>query len=343
MDTVENTHYKLSISSKLAVIILALTIIFVQGQYILKQIDRFDDRPNELVIWNNKQLTMHRIELPGFVNTEKSLKTKQKIPKNLEPPVVINRVMTTIPTETTSSQKSANSINSTKTDMKNIDNIAFKNLELMVVTNYKFKNWWNQALKRTLELFWPAKDLKLVVITEKPENNEKSASDFIKSIKELKYARTVFENYMPDDVYHNSGHSKQQLIMFEADKYTKSKFIGFVDTDSVFVVPVIPSAIFKNGKPVVKGIRGRPISSWWNSVPWNTEKVLGFPEIGCFMTYFPVVVESVHLKELRNYLEKLHGKKFHELFKWFSKDNGNYSQFNIIMNYSGFKNFGQTT
>ena len=51
------------------------------------------------------------------------------------------------------------------------------------------------------------------------------------------------------------------------------------------------------------------------------------------MTYFPVVVKAVHLKELRNYLEKLHGKTFFEVFKWFSKDKGNYSQFSIIMNY----------
>ena len=42
------------------------------------------------------------------------------------------------------------------TAARNRDNIEFKNLELMLVTNYKFDDWWSQALKKTLELFWPA-------------------------------------------------------------------------------------------------------------------------------------------------------------------------------------------
>ena len=72
----------------------------------------------------------------------------------------------------------------------------------------------------------------------------------------------------PDPVtYHSSGHDRQQLVMFWADNFTASEYVGFVDTDTLFITQVVERDLFDTtGRPVVIGIVGKPQNDWWVSV-----------------------------------------------------------------------------
>ena len=112
-------------------------------------------------------------------------------------------------------------------------------LELVLVMNYKFSNWWYVALKPSFELFWPKKFQKLKVITEStemlPEND-----NFIRETSNLPYAKIAFEILSGFEGLKQGwgGHKKQQYDMFNADRYSNSEYIGFIDTDAVFLTPV---------------------------------------------------------------------------------------------------------
>lgn len=46
-------------------------------------------------------------------------------------------------------------------------------------------------------------------------------------------------------VYGGAGHIRQQYLMFYADNFTSSEFVGFVDTDAFFVTYVDREDIFE--------------------------------------------------------------------------------------------------
>eukprot|EP01089_Gocevia_fonbrunei_P003464 TRINITY_DN13439_c0_g1_i2.p1 TRINITY_DN13439_c0_g1~~TRINITY_DN13439_c0_g1_i2.p1 ORF type:complete len:210 (+),score=39.68 TRINITY_DN13439_c0_g1_i2:97-726(+) len=52
------------------------------------------------------------------------------------------------------------------------------------------------------------------------------------------------------------------------------------------------------------------------------------------MTYFPVVIKTSHLAELRRYVVSIHGKSWHEVFRSIlARPNSSYSQFNFMCNF----------
>ena len=263
------------------------------------------------VNWKNKQVKIHTFYI-----------TINKLSTNIIETIAIDRI---------------------KEKERKMNSKSLDNLSLLTVTNSEYSDWWSLSLKPSLELFWIKKYLNLTIITESPENTKNSSAQqvFINSVNSLSYAQTKIENPTPEELFGRVGHVKQQLHMFEADLYTDKKFVGFVDSDTLFVVPVIPKSVFNNGKPIVRGVRGRPIMGkftrprdFWMEVPGNTKKVLGFDEIGGFMTYFPVVIEAAHLRGLREFLENRFDKSFREIFRDDIKcRGGRFSQFNIMMNY----------
>jgi hypothetical protein len=130
--------------------------------------------------------------------------------------------------------------------------------------------------------------------------------------------------------------------MFYADNYTSSEYVGFVDTDAIIHSFVDREDIFEEDRPVVHGRlsqykkvgRDRIKRSWAES----TYQFLGLEEPMMCMSYFPVVVKTSHLKDLRYFVEKKWKKSFPQAFAEFSKAIGwgKYSQYNIMCAYLWF-------
>ena len=144
-------------------------------------------------------------------------------------------------------------------------------------------------------------------------------------------------NSYPSHIYHSTGHYRQQLIMFEADLYTDPnvEYIGFVDTDCLFITYTDREDLFEGSKPVINGRIGNNQNSWWLSVPLSTYWLFGSkPEPMRCMSYFPVIIKRTHLVEMRQHLLELHQlNDFHKLFQDYSAKNTHFSQFNAMCAY----------
>jgi hypothetical protein len=63
--------------------------------------------------------------------------------------------------------------------------------------------------------------------------------------------------------------------MFYADLFVNAEFVGFIDSDSLFITPVMPEDLFDGlGRPKVLSQVGQPINDWWHGVPAATFKAL---------------------------------------------------------------------
>lgn len=116
-------------------------------------------------------------------------------------------------------------------------------------------------------------------------------------------------------IYYRSGHDRQQLMMFWADNYTQSEYVGFVDTDCVFLTYIDREDLFEGGKPVVNGRSGfHDPNDAWSKIPQSTYSATGILEPMRCMSYFPVIIKTAHFKDMREYISKHHGKPFNDVF-----------------------------
>ncbi len=127
--------------------------------------------------------------------------------------------------------------------------------------------------------------------------------------------------------YHGYGKSLQQLSMFLVEQCFHQKYVGFIDTDTMFVTSVTPELMFNGTKPIMFGLYGFPFFRYWQGTLLALQK----KEVFNFMDYFPVVIKVEHIINLRKHLEKIHGMPFLDVFAKISK--GSYSQFSIMGNY----------
>ena len=58
---------------------------------------------------------------------------------------------------------------------------------------------------------------------------------------------------------YETGHDRQQYMMFYADNYTTSEFVGFVDTDAIVHSFVDREDIFEEGRPASGARPPQPI------------------------------------------------------------------------------------
>ena len=107
-----------------------------------------------------------------------------------------------------------------------------------------------------------------------------------------------------------------------------------MDTDAMFITPVLPSFLFNGTKPVVQGLRGKSMgkSGWWQRVNFHDSRTLGRKLVACFMTYFPVIIKIEHFIKIRRFLASRFNTSFELAFEKISVYN-EFSQFNIMMNY----------
>ena len=186
---------------------------------------------------------------------------------------------------------------------------------------------------RSLKLFWPKPQTNLVmVLDEEMGNREEFADKLSKWTIGLNSSKIVYNK--PSPYYGTKGRDRQQLILFWAENFTNADMVGFVDTDTLFVtVPDAEDLFEKMEKPVVVGVYGKPYGRFWRKVPARTMFALGKPEALRCMSYFPVIIKTKHLREMREYMTALHNAThFDQVFSTI-KDKGYFCQFNIMCNY----------
>jgi hypothetical protein len=54
--------------------------------------------------------------------------------------------------------------------------------------------------------------------------------------------------------FYRNGADRQQLMMLWADNFTTAEYVGFSDTDTLFLTYVDREDLFEDGKPVINGI-----------------------------------------------------------------------------------------
>ena len=211
-------------------------------------------------------------------------------------------------------------------DLSSDENLrSMYHTDLMVVMDAAHDEMFQVGLRQSLELFYPKNLLNLILVTE-------SEGEFVEKSNAIDYV--TVKPCSPDTAKTGGGHSRQQYDMFIADYYTDSEYVGFVDTDAVFISPALPETMFDNGKPIVKGVRGKPWEeTFWAKVPSNTYRATHMLEVGNFMTYFPVIIKTAHLKEIRDHIMGVMGhSNFVDAFNEI-RQGETFSQFCIMFNY----------
>ena len=190
---------------------------------------------------------------------------------------------------------------------------------------------------RSFLLVWPLKlvsNTTLSIIYDFELRNSaalKEMKSTFLSMKHLIFGGLNFHPIQPSTYYRNGG-DRQQLVMFWADNFTTSEYIGFVDTDTVFLTYIDREDLFENNKPVINGRSMSFDEDGWNLMPSGTYKTLNILEPMRCMSYFPVIIKRIHIIEIREYIMKLHNKSFNDYF-YQNLTGTAYSQFNIFCTY----------
>ena len=90
--------------------------------------------------------------------------------------------------------------------------------------------------------------------------------------------------------------------------------------------------IFEDGKPVINGKDGVAIENWADASE-ATFAALGILEPMICMSYFPVVIKTKHMAELRAFIERRFQMPFYEVFRAVLSNRTYFSQFNIMCTY----------
>eukprot|EP00668_Euglena_longa_P012873 GGOE01015372.1.p1 GENE.GGOE01015372.1~~GGOE01015372.1.p1 ORF type:complete len:753 (-),score=127.90 GGOE01015372.1:182-2287(-) len=189
--------------------------------------------------------------------------------------------------------------------------------------------FWNSTLR-----FWPEEHLRMTIMADAEDEALRPVLRQFLSGLSTTVRRAIHVAHNPLLPLYRRGHDRQQFFMFFADHYSDAEYIGFVDTDCLFVTPVVRSDLFVDGKPIIIGVIGRapvPGMEWWDMARYSTYFLLGKREVVRGMNYFPVIIHRSHLRELRAHVERLHGNAFGEVFH---RNNVRpFSQFTIMVTY----------
>ncbi|KAL3856646.1 hypothetical protein ACJMK2_011374 [Sinanodonta woodiana] len=206
--------------------------------------------------------------------------------------------------------------------------MLFEEFELYLRMNSKFLKQYNDYLLPSLRYFWP-QNVSIVVILDEESTQDKELARSLSN--RYPYPRIEYQGPIDNGIYHGVGHERMQRDYFYPENNTKKMYVGYLDTDSVFVTRVIPDLLFEDGKPIVIGNYGKRDTDWWSQAAMTTEAIFKSKEVMKCMAYFPVIMKVSHIVELRGYLEKLHNKSFDEIYREFS--DRPIAQFNLMCQY----------
>jgi hypothetical protein len=155
------------------------------------------------------------------------------------------------------------------------------------------------------------------------------ATELMRYIKRH-FVRAAFTDLPPIPM---NGSDRQQWLMFWADNFTSSEYIGFVDSDTVFSSVVTGEDLFVDGKPRAIVVYGRPLNEFWETVPSQTFYAIGKKEPFKGMSFFPVVIKTAHLELMRNHIYRTVGVSHFDMAFGKIMNRGRYSQFGIMVSY----------
>lgn len=190
---------------------------------------------------------------------------------------------------------------------------------------------------RTFLLFFPLQlsNVSLTVAVDEELKGTSAAIEVNNTLKEV-------ENLVPGGIkliglpvsqYYRSGYDRQQFVMFWADNFTNKEYVGFLDSDVAFITLIDREDLFEDGKPVVNGRSGyHPAGDGLSKWSYGTFMALGILEPFKCMSYFPVIIKTEHLKELRDFISHYHKLSFNQAFL-VNVSSQPYSQFAIMCTY----------
>ena len=191
---------------------------------------------------------------------------------------------------------------------------------------------------RSFVLFWPleSSNVSLTVAIDAELNKTKQAAELNATLKDVFIPGGLKLTLLSESPYYRKGYDRQQLVMFWADNFTEREYIGFVDTDTAFSTYIDREDLFEDGKPVVNGksgiMRGDHPSYLWTI---GTYRTLGILEPFRCMSYFPVIIKTSHLKDIREFIANRFNLTFDEAFyhNISTAEKSSYSQFHIMCTY----------
>lgn len=187
------------------------------------------------------------------------------------------------------------------------------------------------TLAPSLQLFWPAAPLLLVLDGENSADqsygDNLAASEWSPLSVRIAYS-SLYEG--PGDAI--TGKTRMYFDMLMADQASNAKYVGFLDTDTLFTSWVTDESLFAKENPRIICAMGRPYNPWWERVPLTTSFLLGQPALLWCMTYFPVIVATADLVLLRQHVERVHQKDFVSVWQATLRL-GEVSQFDVIGNF----------
>ncbi|XP_065650893.1 uncharacterized protein LOC136079107 [Hydra vulgaris] len=199
--------------------------------------------------------------------------------------------------------------------------------------NPRWYQTYHRWFLKSLKLFWPKELNNLTIVLNSEISQDHALGNQISLI--WPFPKVVFID-KPDPKTMGITELPDRFRMyydaFFPELYTSAEFIGFVDTDTLFVTPVTPQNLFEGNKPVVIGVAG------YGDYALCTEFMLKEKQLMICMSYFPVTIKVAHLIDMRGYIEKLHNKSFAEVFgeavfKLGKGTEGCLCQFAIMCNY----------
>lgn len=206
-------------------------------------------------------------------------------------------------------------------------------------TNHERNSEWSDVVFHTMKLFWPLEKMKhhsrLILVVDEEVKGSELVKHYVLDVIEKN--RDVMNITV---AYHHmrvplKGHDRQQNLMFWADNYTSAEYVGFLDTDTVFITSVFVGDFFENNKAIIHGrfFQYKKKHRYMNEWPMSTYRALQEEEPLMCMSYFPVIFKVQHFPGMRKRMEETIKMPFDEAFATVANTN-QYSQFNIMCTYA---------
>ncbi|KAL3885450.1 hypothetical protein ACJMK2_025507 [Sinanodonta woodiana] len=206
--------------------------------------------------------------------------------------------------------------------------VFLPDVDLLLRMYNRHVNRYRAILQKSTRYFWPG-NMSLVIVLDSESNDDLKLGRSLST--QFPYLKICFQGPGDSSVYHENGHKRMQLDYFYPEKYTSKQYVGYLDTDTLFVTRVTEELLFEDEKPVIIGFYGKIFEPAWSKIAEVTAVLFKSKEVMRGMAYFPVIMKVEHIIELRRYLEQLHGKSFINVYKEHSKLY--ISQFNIMCQY----------
>ena len=199
----------------------------------------------------------------------------------------------------------------------------------MSTINPLFVKLYDSVLVQSMQYFWPVNvNLVIVLDNERPSDHEfgdarqkafpSPSTCYMEPVREVRGGLLT-------------GKERMRRDMFYPEVCTTKKYVGFIETDTMFITRVIPDMLFSDGKPIIIGVYGHVMDSFYERASKSTENIFQTKEVMRCMSNFPIIVKVDHLIKLRQHVENIHNTSLEEVLA--TKVATDFSQYNLMCQY----------